>query len=72
MVVLGEGALSDVDKQFLKFTEEFEKQFLTQGENENRTIIETLDLGWELLRLLPREELKRIKDDLWEKYGKVA
>jgi len=67
--VLGEGALSDVDKQFLKFAEEFEKEFLTQGENENRTIIETLDLGWKLLRILPREELKRIKDDLWEKYG---
>jgi len=69
MVVLGEGALSDIDKQYLKFAEEFEKEFLTQGEDENRTIIETLDLSWELLRLLPREELKRIKDDLWEKYG---
>src|SRR3989339_1391300 len=69
MVVLGEGALSDIDKQYLKLAEEFEKQFLTQGEDENRTIIQTLDLGWKLLKMLPREELKRIKDDLWEKYG---
>ncbi len=70
MVVLGEGALSDLDKEYLKFAEQFENQFLTQGEDENRTIEQTLDLAWKLLMILPREELKRIKDDMYEKYGK--
>ncbi|MFH1576216.1 MAG: V-type ATP synthase subunit B [Candidatus Margulisiibacteriota bacterium] len=72
LVVLGEGALSDVDRQYLKFAEQFENQFLSQGENENRTIYDTLDLAWELLMILPREELKRIKDDMYEKYGRVG
>lgn len=70
MVVLGEGALSDIDKVYLKFAEQFENEFLSQGENENRTIEQTLDLAWDLLLILPREELKRIKDDLYAKYGK--
>jgi len=70
MVVLGEGALSDVDRTYLKFANQFENRFLMQGENENRSIEETLDLCWELLGILPREELKRIKDDMIEKYGK--
>ncbi|MFC1571508.1 V-type ATP synthase subunit B [Candidatus Margulisiibacteriota bacterium] len=70
MVVLGEGALNDVDRQYLKFAEIFENRFLQQGEEENRTVIETLDLAWELLSILPREELKRIKDDMYAKYAK--
>lgn len=72
MVVLGEGALSDIDRQYLKFADRFEGEYLTQGENENRTIEETLDLGWTLVAILPREELKRIKDDMYEKYIKGA
>ncbi|MFC1568215.1 V-type ATP synthase subunit B [Candidatus Margulisiibacteriota bacterium] len=69
LVVLGEGALSDVDRLYLKFANLFESRYLTQGEEENRTIEETLDLGWELLSILPREELKRIKDEMYEKYA---
>ncbi|MBU0672681.1 MAG: V-type ATP synthase subunit B [Candidatus Margulisbacteria bacterium] len=72
LVVLGESSLSDVDRQYLKFAEQFENQFLSQGENENRTIYDTLDLAWELLMILPREELKRIKDDMYEKYAVVS
>lgn len=72
LVVLGEGALSDIDKTYLKFANLFETRFLTQGEEENRSIIETLDLAWELLAILPREELKRIPDDLINKYAKAG
>ncbi|MFH1097595.1 MAG: V-type ATP synthase subunit B [Candidatus Desantisbacteria bacterium] len=67
-VILGEAALSDADKAFLKFSTGFEDKFVTQGINENRTIIETLNIGWELLRLLPRIELKRVKDEYIDKY----
>ena len=58
--VIGEDELSANDKLLLKFGEEFEKRFIGQGYNENRTIEETLDLGWELLSILPREELDRV------------
>jgi V/A-type H+/Na+-transporting ATPase subunit B len=67
-VILGEGALSDIDKLYAKFADEFEKRYVSQGENENRDIIETLTLGWELLSILPRSELKRIRDEYIEKY----
>ncbi len=67
-VILGEAALSDTDKAFLRFSTEFEDKFVTQGINENRTIIETLTIGWELLKLLPRIELKRVKDEYIERY----
>jgi V/A-type H+-transporting ATPase subunit B len=67
-VILGEGALSEIDKLFLKFADTFEKEFIQQGEYENRSIAETLDIGWRLLSSLPRAELKRVKDDLIEKY----
>ncbi|NLY86310.1 MAG: V-type ATP synthase subunit B [Tissierellia bacterium] len=67
-VILGEAALSDTDKAFAKFAEEFENRYVNQGYNNNRSIIETLDLGWELLKLLPRTELKRIRDVFLEKY----
>jgi len=68
MTILGEAALSDTDKKFAKFAEEFEKRYVNQGNQTNRTIQETLDLGWELLSLLPRSELKRVKLEQIEKY----
>ncbi|MBR3244462.1 MAG: V-type ATP synthase subunit B [Parasporobacterium sp.] len=68
MVVLGEAALTDMDKLYAKFADEFEKQYVSQGFLTNRDIEDTLDLGWELLRILPRTELKRIKDEFLDKY----
>ena len=68
MVVLGEAALTEMDKLYAKFADEFEKRYVSQGFNTNRDIEETLDLGWELLRILPRTELKRIKDEFLDKY----
>jgi len=67
-IILGESALSDVDLQYLKFADAFEKEFTTQGENEERTIVQTLDLGWKLLTILPKNELKRVKAEYIEKY----
>lgn len=67
-VILGEAALSDLDKKFAKFADEFEKRYVNQGENEDRSIMETLELGWELLSIIPRGELKRIRDEYIEKY----
>jgi V/A-type H+-transporting ATPase subunit B len=67
-VVLGDSALSDVDKIYAKFAERFEEEYVNQGFYENRSIDETLDLGWELLAMLPRTELKRIKDDMLDEY----
>ena len=60
--------MSALDKHYLAFGERFEQDFLSQGEYENRSIETTLDLGWKLLSLLPREELLRIKEDLLHKY----
>ena len=68
--ILGDAALSDTDKLFAVFAEEFEKKYLNQGFNENRSIEETLDIGWELLKILPVGELKRIKEKYIEKYLK--
>ena len=68
MTILGEAALSPTDLLYAKFADEFEKRYVSQGFDENRTIQQTLDLGWELLRMLPRSELKRIKPELIEKY----
>ena len=68
MTILGEAALSDNDKLFAKFAEEFEKRYVGQGNDSNRTIEETLDLGWELLSILPRSELKRVTLEQIEKY----
>ncbi len=70
MVILGEAALSDMDKLYAKFSDEFERQYVSQGYNTDRDIEETLDLGWKLLGILPKSELKRIKDDMIEKYYK--
>jgi V/A-type H+-transporting ATPase subunit B len=67
-VVLGEAALSDADKAFMAFGEAFERRFVRQGVHENRTIEQTLGLGWELLFKIPRAEIKRIKDEFIEKY----
>ena len=68
MTILGEAALSDDDKLYAKFAEEFEQRYVNQGNETNRTIEETLDLGWQLLKILPTKELKRIKPEYIEKY----
>ena len=68
MVVLGEAALTDMDKLYAEFADQFEKKYVSQGFSTNRDVEETLDLGWELLRILPRSELKRIKDEFLNKY----
>ena len=68
MTILGEAALTPTDLLYAKFAEEFEKRYVSQGSEENRGVLETLDLGWELLRILPRGELKRIKQEMVEKY----
>lgn len=65
--VIGEEELSDVDRQYIKFGVQFEKHFISQGFNEDRTIEETLDLGWALLSLLPKSELDRIDSELLDK-----
>lgn len=67
-VILGESALSDVDKAYAKFSDAFEKEYVAQGFSANRSIEETLNLGWQLLKILPRTELKRIRDEYLEKY----
>lgn len=67
-VVLGESALSDVDKKYVEFTDEFEKRYVNQGFETNRDIFESLDLAWDLLKILPKSELKRIKDPMIEQY----
>ena len=68
MTILGESALSPTDLLFAKFADEFEQRYVNQGFEENRSIEETLNLGWELLKILPRGELKRIKQDMIDKY----
>ena len=68
MVILGEAALTETDKLYAKFADEFEKRYVSQGYYTNRTIEETLDIGWELLAILPETELKRIKPEYIEKY----
>ena len=68
MSILGEAALSPTDLLYAKFADEFEKRYVNQGTDENRSITETLDLGWDLLSILPASELKRIKPEFIEKY----
>ncbi|MDD6044070.1 MAG: V-type ATP synthase subunit B [Clostridia bacterium] len=67
-VILGDAALSDTDKLYAKFADAFEEQYVSQGFYTNRTIEETLDIGWKLLSILPRNELKRIRDAYLDKY----
>ncbi len=66
--ILGDAALTDIDKLYAEFAENFEKQYVSQGFDKNRSIEETLDIGWKLLKILPKSELKRIKTELIEKY----
>ncbi|MBQ9471932.1 MAG: V-type ATP synthase subunit B [Ruminococcus sp.] len=68
MVILGESALTDIDKLYAQFADRFEREYVSQGYTTNRSIEETLDLGWELLRILPRSELKRIDDRFLDMY----
>ena len=68
MVILGEAALTDIDKLYAKFADEFEKVYVSQGNFTDRSIEQTLDIGWELLRILPRSELKRISSALLDEY----
>ncbi|MBS7388046.1 MAG: V-type ATP synthase subunit B [Eubacteriales bacterium] len=67
-VILGDAALSDTDKLYAKFADAFEEEYVSQGFYTNRSIEETLDLGWKLLSILPRTELKRIRDEYLDKY----
>ena len=66
--ILGDSALTETDKLYAKFADEFEKRYINQGFNENRSIEETLQIGWELLTILPRSEMKRIKDKYLDQY----
>ncbi len=68
MVVLGEAALTEIDKLYAEFADRFEKEYVSQGSFSNRSIEDTLELGWDLLGILPRAELKRIKDEFLETY----
>ncbi len=67
-IILGEAALSDMDKIYLKFATVFEQRYINQGEYENRSIEQTLNLGWELLRLVPRVEMKRVREEYLKRY----
>jgi V/A-type H+-transporting ATPase subunit B len=69
-LILGESALSETDKAYIKFAEAFENRYIRQGRRENRTILDTLDLSWDLLSILPRKELKKIKPEFIDKYSK--
>ena len=71
MVILGDAALTEIDKKYAQFAEAFEKEYVSQGYTTNRDIEQTLEKGWELLRILPRSELKRIKDEYLDKYYEV-
>ena len=67
-VILGDAALTEIDKLYVKFASDFENKYVRQGINEDRSIIETLDLGWELLQILPISELTRVRDEFLDKY----
>ena len=68
MAILGEAALSDTDKLYAKFADHFENEYVSQGYETNRSIEETLEIGWKLLSILPRSELKRIDDKFLDMY----
>lgn len=68
MIILGEAALTDMDKLYAKFADEFENEYVSQGYYADRDIEETMEIGWKLLRILPRSELKRIKDKFLDLY----
>lgn len=69
-IILGESSLNETDKAYLTFANRFEQEFIRQGENENRIIMESLDIGWNLLKVLPKSELKRVKPEQIERYLK--
>ncbi|OQX85119.1 MAG: V-type ATP synthase subunit B, partial [Candidatus Omnitrophica bacterium 4484_70.2] len=69
-IILGEEALNPLDKLYLKFADRFENEFVRQKETENRTIEETLNIGWRLLKDFPASELKRVRKQFLEKYLK--
>jgi len=66
--ILGEASLTEIDRKYMNFSEQFEMSFIKQGEYENRSIDETLDIGWDLLRILPKEEWKRVRDEFIETF----
>ena len=68
MVILGDAALTEMDKKYAQFADAFEKEYVSQGFQTDREIETTLDIGWHLLRMLPRSELKRIKDQYLDQY----
>ena len=65
---MGDAALSDTDKLYAKFADAFEAEYVSQGYYTNRPIEETLEIGWKLLSILPRAELRRIRDEYLDKY----
>jgi len=67
-LVMGEASLGEMDRRYLEFADKFERKFVSQGEDENRTIEETLGIGWQLVKMLPRSELKRVRDEYIERY----
>ena len=67
-VILGEGALSELDRLYLKFADQFESRFVRQAEDEDRSIQQTLEIGWDLLKIIPRPELKRIRTEYLDEY----
>jgi V/A-type H+-transporting ATPase subunit B len=69
-LVMGEASLAEMDRRYLEFADEFERGFVSQKEDEDRPIEETLDIGWQLLKMLPRSELKRVRDEYIQRYGK--
>jgi len=71
-IILGDAALTETDKLYLRFAKDFEEQSISQGEFENRTVEQTLDLGWRLLAVFPRGELKRVRDAYLDKYYRPA
>jgi V/A-type H+/Na+-transporting ATPase subunit B len=71
-IILGDAALTEADKLYLSFARDFEEQYISQGEFENRTVEQTLDLGWKLLAIFPRGELKRVRDAYLDKYWRPA
>ena len=72
MLVLGEAALTAMDRLYARFADEFEEKYINQGFYVNRSIEETMDIGWELLGIFPKSELKRVKPEFLEKYYKPA
>ena len=67
-LVMGEATLGEMDRKYLRFADEFERDFVSQGQNEDRPVEETLNIGWRLLKIIPTPELKRVRDEFIEKY----